>query len=219
MLSTTDALHPSNPLLEELQAAQQQLIELLGTYTEANPLVKSQRAKIAFIEGRLTNNPATAATGDTIDTNAPAISATGENDPVVIRERSPGMCVAVREPELGGAVDAVEGEANLIDRALRVREACRHEGGERPGSHGLAHFPLVGREEEVYAERRKIRAEGLAAGESRTGRVEGVLMERGKEPQAVVGAGRRNDHQLEAVRGALGEPEEPLHEREGTARR
>src|SRR5258705_6226800 len=114
---------------------------------------------------------------------------------------------------------ALESDANLIDRTLRVREACRHEGGERPGSHGLAYFPLVGREEEVYAERRKIRAKGLAAGESRTGRVEGVLMERGKEPQAVVGAGRRNDHQLEAVRGALGEPEEPLHEREGKARR
>jgi capsular polysaccharide biosynthesis protein len=85
----TAGLAPAaNPLVEELQAAQQHLIELLGTYTQASLPVQSQRAKIAALEHEfeLASNPAaTNAIGGTTNSNPGIISATGENDPAVVR--------------------------------------------------------------------------------------------------------------------------------------
>ncbi|HWW03068.1 MAG TPA: hypothetical protein VNZ64_25430 [Candidatus Acidoferrum sp.] len=78
----------SNPLAQELQAARVKLVDLLGTFTEASLPVKSQHAKIAALENELASGDyptATNADGSASHSNPGIISATGENDPAVIR--------------------------------------------------------------------------------------------------------------------------------------
>ena len=50
-------LFQHNPMTTQLQAAQTQLALLLNTYTEANPIVQSQRAQVAALEKQMKEAP------------------------------------------------------------------------------------------------------------------------------------------------------------------
>jgi protein involved in polysaccharide export with SLBB domain/capsular polysaccharide biosynthesis protein len=75
------------PLLDKLQAARLELADLLARYTDRHPLVREQRAKIAAIEGQLSQLPKTAEMSPGVSDDASAEPLMQGRDPVFMQTK------------------------------------------------------------------------------------------------------------------------------------